>query len=508
MARKNCLLPFFLAVGLLTAAPDDTAVFKSDVALVRVDAQVLDRGNRAVTGLHAGDFELRDEGRLQAIRNFASEEMPIDVLLLLDVSGSMRPHVERISSAAHQALQVLGADDRVGIMVFDRSTRLRLPFRNSRDDVERALETLLRQEHFNGGTDITRAMLDAAAYVQRSARVEARRAIVILTDDETEFGRDDERVERALVKADAVMSALIAPDAMRYRYPGGNYPNDPYPQRYPRRGGWGSPFPGGGGPLGGVIIGGGGGGGYPGGRFPRGRGSRTRSAGTSEIARASGGDSMPVDDSYALENTLSRLRQRYALYFLVPPGAQPGQERHLELRLAGAAFRRYPGAEIRFRRTYFTPGNPGDPVTPEDPNLVTQLPPAAPGAEPATAPADTATESPRMRGRPRVDGSSGKAPATSASSGAPTPDPVRSDVSMRAGSRFGADRAAPSAGEARIIRCLFLEPAMDFSSKSRVVLRGAKIHAHPSQLHPASRQARRPRLQARWRGIPQSNRPR
>lgn len=272
MARKNCLLPFFLAVGLLTAAPDDTAVFKSDVALVRVDAQVLDRGNRAVTGLHAGDFELRDEGRLQAIRNFASEEMPIDVLLLLDVSGSMRPHVERISSAAHQALQVLGADDRVGIMVFDRSTRLRLPFRNSRDDVERALETLLRQEHFNGGTDITRAMLDAAAYVQRSARVEARRAIVILTDDETEFGRDDERVERALVKADAVMSALIAPDAMRYRYPGGNYPNDPYPQRYPRRGGWGSPFPGGGGPLGGVIIGGGGGGGYPGGRFPRGRG--------------------------------------------------------------------------------------------------------------------------------------------------------------------------------------------------------------------------------------------
>jgi VWFA-related protein len=460
MARKNCLLPFFLTAGLLTAAPDDVAVFKSDVALVRVDAQVLDRDNRAVTGLHATDFELRDEGRVQPIRNFASEEMPIDVLLLLDVSGSMRPHVERISSAAHQALQVLGKDDRVGIMVFDRSTRLRLPFRNSRDDVERALETLLRQEGFNGGTDITRAMLDAAAYVQRSARVEARRAIVILTDDETEFGRDDERVERALVKADAVMSALIAPDAMRYRrqYPGGGnypYPNDPYPQRYPRRGGWGSPFPGGGGPLGGVIIGGGGRG-----RYPGGMGSHTRSAGTSEIARASGGDSMPVDDSYALETTLSRLRQRYALYFLVPPGAQPGQERHLELRLADSAFRRYPGAEIRFRKTYFAPGKKGDPVTPEDPNLVTQAPPAAPGTD-STATSTTASEAPRMRRRPAVDGSSGRGPnvdligsassegssptpSTPAAASTPTPDPAPKATSHRGWRRV--DEPAPVSG--------------------------------------------------------------
>src|SRR6266542_6336334 len=72
-------------------------VFRSDVALVRVDAQVLDRSNRAVTGLSAADFVLREEGRQQEIRNFASENMPVDVLLLLDVSASMRPHVETIA---------------------------------------------------------------------------------------------------------------------------------------------------------------------------------------------------------------------------------------------------------------------------------------------------------------------------------------------------------------------------------------------------------------------------
>jgi hypothetical protein len=84
-------------------------------------------------------------------------------------------------------------------------------------------------------------------------------------------------------------------------------------------------------------------------------GGHTKSAGTSEIARASGGDSMSVDDASALEDTLARLRQRYALHFQVPPGAQAGQERNIEVSLSDAARRRYPDAELRFRKTYVSP---------------------------------------------------------------------------------------------------------------------------------------------------------
>src|SRR2546421_13054738 len=88
------------AAGLLAAAPaEDDAVFRTDVSLVRVDVQVLDRDNRAITDLRAQDFVLREEGQAQQIRNFARENMPVDVLLLFDVSASMRPHVERIASA-------------------------------------------------------------------------------------------------------------------------------------------------------------------------------------------------------------------------------------------------------------------------------------------------------------------------------------------------------------------------------------------------------------------------
>ena len=132
-------------------------IFRSDVMLVRVDAQVRDRSNRAIAGLRAEDFVLREQGRVREIRNFAREEMAMDVLLLLDVSGSMRTHVERIASAAHSAFQSLGPDDRVAIMVFDRQTRVQMPFKAHRTgDVERGLDKVLDRESFNGGTDHTR----------------------------------------------------------------------------------------------------------------------------------------------------------------------------------------------------------------------------------------------------------------------------------------------------------------------------------------------------------------
>ena len=152
--RTVCVTLLALASAGFLPAADSPVVFRSDVSLVRVDAQVIDRDNRPITGLRPEDFVLREEGRPQPIRNFARENMPVDVLLLLDVSGSMRPHVQRIASAARQAMEALGKDDRVAIMVFDRTARLRLPFRSSRDDVDREFKTLLRQETFNGGTDI------------------------------------------------------------------------------------------------------------------------------------------------------------------------------------------------------------------------------------------------------------------------------------------------------------------------------------------------------------------
>jgi Mg-chelatase subunit ChlD len=96
-------------------------------------------------------------------------------------------------------------------MVFDTSTRVRLPFRNEHAEVVGELDRLLRSERFNGGTHITYALLQAARYMQREARKDARRAIVILTDDETQDEENEAGVESALAGANTVLSFLQAP---------------------------------------------------------------------------------------------------------------------------------------------------------------------------------------------------------------------------------------------------------------------------------------------------------
>jgi VWFA-related protein len=378
----RALLAGLFCLGLTA---EDEVVFRSDTTLVRVDVQVLDRDNRAIPGLEAEAFVLREQGQVRAIKNFVREDMPIDLLFLIDVSGSMRPHVERMAEAAHRSLPSLRKEDRVAVMVFDRQSRLRMPFRPGPAEAQREFDNLLRSESFNGGTDITRALFDGAQFMKKQGRKEARRAIVLLTDDETEFEADEERVVRALQGAETVMSVLLVPNMIR------------------RGGGGGIPRGGGGGGWGGVIIHGpsipgmpGGGRRGPGGGGPMGGGSRTRAAGSAEIARESGGDAMQADASSALDTTLNRLRQRYGLHFNLPAGVTAGDRRTVEVTLEERVRLRYPDATLRYRRTYVAAVSAGS---------------GAPGEEVLETVPMRKVEPPPVTKRRTTDGSSSKGPS-------------------------------------------------------------------------------------------------
>ena len=392
------------AAGYVSAADDDTPVFHSDVSVGRIDALVLDGAQFPISDLVKEDFVLRQDGKTIPIREAGFESLPVDVLLLLDVSGSMQVHIQRVADAAHGALAVLGNQDRVGIMVFDTHTRVRLPFKEDLGEVERKLDDVVRSEHFNGGTNINGALMDAAAYMEREERKQARHAIVIVTDDQAR-PCDQVRVQSALDKADAVLMVLLAPAWE------GPYSTSPLP----RRGGWpmsgqpplSSPWPGGGGigGLGGVIWG------------PRrmpapgappvtiGNSMAGLHAGAPEIARASGGDSLSIDDADAVETTFERIRKRYAIYYHLPEGMDAG--RGLELDLADAARRRHRDASLQYRQITLAK----DGARPGLISRVAAHPPTGHDSEPAqtdSAQADSGAGSPTApRRRPGVSDSIG-----------------------------------------------------------------------------------------------------
>jgi hypothetical protein len=63
---------------------------------------------------------------------------------------------------------------------------------------------------------------------------------------------------------------------------------------------------------------------------------------------------MHVDEASALEDTLARLRQRYALYFYVPEGSRQAGQGTVKVDLSQEAKLRYQDAEIHYRRVYMS----------------------------------------------------------------------------------------------------------------------------------------------------------
>ena len=125
---------------------------------------------------------------------------------------------------------------------------------------------------------------------------------------------------------------------------------------------------------------------------------------------------MLIDDASALETTLARIRQRYALHYYMPDGAKPSQERNIVVELSAAARRRYPDAEVRYRRLYTTGSDAGSTVSSNssDPPVVV----ASGSGQPSTTTSSGSTdETPKLkRRRPMVDEPSGSRSGPAASS--------------------------------------------------------------------------------------------
>jgi VWFA-related protein len=188
---------------------DETPLFRAGVSLVRVDVQVTTRHLRPVTGLTKEDFVIYDEGVRQPIAYFGRDSEPLDLLLLLDVSGSMRRSLEEMASTAGLALGQLRSTDRVGVMLFARETDLREPFTSDFHRVQEGLREAVSERGLGAGTLINGSLI-AAAGTLRKEQVRGRRAILILTDNQgLNYQTPDEEVLKALYSADAVLNAIV-----------------------------------------------------------------------------------------------------------------------------------------------------------------------------------------------------------------------------------------------------------------------------------------------------------
>ena len=195
----------------LTLLLQDQATFRSDVALVHVDAEVRTESG-PVSDLHRDSFRITDNGLEQSVLYFAHDEQPLDVILLFDTSNSMRRVVARVAEAAHMAMGELRPGDRVAIMAFDRTTDLVEDFTGDFAVAERAISGKVLQRKNRCCSPIQAAVGAAARHFLKQHALNRqgsnrRRAIVVITDDHGTSVRPS--ALRDLQEADAVVLGVI-----------------------------------------------------------------------------------------------------------------------------------------------------------------------------------------------------------------------------------------------------------------------------------------------------------
>jgi VWFA-related protein len=115
--------------GAAAAATQQPSVFKSGVDVVFVDVAVTSH-RVPVRGLTSSDFTLTDNGVKQDLEAVVMESMPMDVTLLLDVSGSVETGVlQGLKRAVDDTAQALSPRDRVRLLTFSHEIRQMFPYR-------------------------------------------------------------------------------------------------------------------------------------------------------------------------------------------------------------------------------------------------------------------------------------------------------------------------------------------------------------------------------------------
>ena len=165
---------------------------KLETHLVNLNVGVTDRVGKAIPGLKQEDFSVHEDGVPQRISFFSAEQSPFNLVLLLDLSGSMREEIDLIKETANHFLNVISPQDSVAVVTFSTDVTVVSRLTRDRDDLRESIDLMLAP---TGGT----AFYDALAYslVEVLRKVKGQRNVVIAITD----GEDNDLLAR-LMKAE------------------------------------------------------------------------------------------------------------------------------------------------------------------------------------------------------------------------------------------------------------------------------------------------------------------
>ncbi|HEX3102044.1 MAG TPA: VWA domain-containing protein [Pyrinomonadaceae bacterium] len=193
---------FAFAVAGQTPDKDDQPI-KVSTLLLNIPVIASDAHGRYVSGLKKENFSIIQDGEKQEIEFFADDKAPMNVVILIDFSGSTMPFLAGIKQAARDFVKILRPEDQGMIATFSDDMRVCQAFTSDQKKLDRAIRSADLQSP--GGSNMQDAMYDIVT--KGFAGIEGRKAIIVLTDG---------FVSGRLVTDKALLQNLSASDILIY----------------------------------------------------------------------------------------------------------------------------------------------------------------------------------------------------------------------------------------------------------------------------------------------------
>ena len=159
------------------------AVFRTTSELVLIDAQVVQKKTKTSTGsLKKEDFQIYEDGVRQEIKFFGRDQLPLSIVLLFDLTDSVRPVLKQLAAGAKAALTHLKPEDEVAVMEYAASAVLVDGFTTDRDRTVAAIEKAAHDKA-DEAAFFNEAVYQASMQLRQAANPSSRRVIIWLTDN-------------------------------------------------------------------------------------------------------------------------------------------------------------------------------------------------------------------------------------------------------------------------------------------------------------------------------------
>jgi len=188
------------ALVVLLECPNRAQQFSSRIEAVRVDVLVTD-GSKPILGLGREDFEILDNGVPQAVDLVSFDEVPLNVILALDMSDSVAgERLDRLRDGGSKVLAALKSGDQAALVTFSHAVQLGARLTSDVASVQAALAE-------TGGSGQT-SLIDGSYAGIMVGESDAGRALLIVFSDGVDTS--------SWLRADAVLDTARRADVVVY----------------------------------------------------------------------------------------------------------------------------------------------------------------------------------------------------------------------------------------------------------------------------------------------------